>query len=129
MIIQHTHILAGVIVLFLMVCYLYFSQRKAEGNETFEEDYNPAVVPKPGTWFEEIKFTCSKYPPLMRLPERQEDCYDSTFTFTDDVSRVVQSEKRHYPSCVQMTINTPYCYSLPDGSYYPDYVQNFYNGA
>jgi len=95
--------------------------------EAFVPSYYPRDIPKPGKWFREYQAICAAYYPTHSVPPtKPQDCYDSTFAFTTDMSRLVRGEGR-YPGCAQVTNDTNYCYSNQQGEYVPNYPQLFYN--
>jgi len=126
---MHIHIYIAVVFLLVAVFLLNFGAKNER--ENWEEDYRLKSIPVPGKWFEEYKAICySYYPKHDRLPQSQEDCYDTSFVYTDDMNRLVKSSEKYgkYPGCAQVTQRTNYCYSTPSGEYVPDYAQVFYDG-
>jgi hypothetical protein len=112
-----------IVLIFAIIVYLLSFHK-----EFYVPFYIPRFVPKPGKWFREYQAICAAYyPKHSRLPRQQQDCYDSSFVFTDNMSRLVKGEG-NYPGCAQVTQRTNYCYSNQYGEYVPNYPQLFYDG-
>ena len=77
-----------IILIFALIVYLLSFHK-----EFYVPFYIPKFVPKPGKWFKEYQAICAAYyPKHSRLPQQQQDCYDSSFVFTDNMSRLVKGE-------------------------------------
>ena len=100
---MHIHIYIAVVFLLVAVFLLNFGAKNER--ENWEEDYRLKSIPVPGKWFEEYKAICySYYPKHDRLPQSQEDCYDTSFVYTDDMNRLVKSSEKYgkYPGCLKL---------------------------
>ena len=86
---------------------------------------DPNMSPVSKTWLANKTYQCSTYNNKDGLsPTQPQDCPDSSFTYVDDMSYFVPSIRDNptskYPGCIQLKINSNYCYSNPYGEYIPN---------
>lgn len=136
---QCTTVLVVVALLLLVSIVLLQSRKIKSGNEAYQGWCTPtitnktraplpALVPQPQLPLYRMynpqtvaAGLCSSYN-QDQGPRQQQDCPDSSFTYVNDLTRVTGRLEHHFASCVQAKRgNNPWCYSLPDGTYVPNW--------
>ncbi len=77
------------------------------------------------SWLANTVYQCSQYDKPY-APTEPQDCPDSSFTYVDRIGDFVpqsllkNKSDLNYPGCIQLKVNSNYCYSTPFGKYVPN---------
>ena len=118
------------VIMIAIACIIYInSNQNPAPAENFDQSFNYV------DWTAKYYGICSKYnpPPVSShptlddfkygekpvYPQSEQDCPDSSFTFTTDMSKLIKGAAA-ISGCAQLVNNTAYCYSNEEGKYLPD---------